>query len=149
MTGIRDRLPTVARILLGLVFFVFGLNGFFNFLPNDGLPDGAAGAFIGALAATGYMFPLIKGTELVASVLLLANKSVPLALVLLAPVVVNIAAFHAFLAPAGSAMVAVIALLGGYLAWVHRAAYAPLFQSGPARLEPVAPSGITAAPSET
>jgi hypothetical protein len=56
-------LPLVARVLLGLVFFVFGLNGFFHFLPMSRRMEGARPTFMGALAATGYMFPLIKGIE--------------------------------------------------------------------------------------
>ena len=90
--------PTAARIFLGLIFFVFGLNGFLQFMPQPPQPE-AAGAFIGALAATGYMFPLIKGTEVVAGLLLLSGRFVPLALTLLAPIIVNIALFHTVLAP--------------------------------------------------
>jgi uncharacterized membrane protein YphA (DoxX/SURF4 family) len=94
--------PTVARILLGLVFLVFGLNYFVPFLPTPPM-EGPAAAFAGALFATGYMFPLIKGIEVLAGALLLAGRFVPLALLLLAPIVVNIAAFHVFLTPARSA----------------------------------------------
>src|SRR5258706_814056 len=92
--------PTAVRILLGLVFFVFGLNAFLGFIPQPPMPD-KAGAFMGALAATGYMFPLIKGVEVIGGAMLLSNRFVPLALVLLAPNVVNIVLFHAVLAPGG------------------------------------------------
>lgn len=122
------KLPTVARILFGLVFFVFGLNGFLNFIPH-GETTPAAGAFAGALAATGYMFPLLKGTEVIAGALLLSGRFVPFALTLLAPIVVNIAAFHFVLDPKGAGMGVVLIALEAYLAWVHRAAYAPLFQT--------------------
>ena len=115
----KRHIPTVARILLGLVFFVFGLNGFLNFLPAPPL-EGPAGAFMGALAATGYMFPLIKGTEVVAGAMLLAGRFVPLALTLLAPILVNIVAFHAVLAPSGMGMQVVIVALELYLAWAYR-----------------------------
>ena len=114
--------PAAARVLLGLVFFVFGLNGFFGFLPQPELPE-AGGAFMGALAATGYMFPLIKGTEVLAGALLLGNRFVPLALTLLAPVVVNIVAFHGFLDPAGIGVGLVVLALTLYLAWSYRGAY--------------------------
>jgi uncharacterized membrane protein YphA (DoxX/SURF4 family) len=116
--------PTVARVLLGLMFAVFGLNGFLNFIPTPATPppEGAM-AFAIALMKTGYMMPLIKGTELLAGVLLLLNRFVPLALVLLAPVVVNIVAFHAFLAPTGLGMTVVIVGLQLYLAWSYRSAY--------------------------
>jgi len=75
------RARTTGRVLLGLVFLVCGLNGFLNFLPQPTgpIPEGAL-ALGGALMKAGYMFPLIKGTEVLAGVLLLANVFVPLAL---------------------------------------------------------------------
>ncbi|MFW5926329.1 MAG: DoxX family protein [Myxococcota bacterium] len=125
MQTLVSYVPTAARVLLGLVFTVFGLNGFFNFLPQPPMPE-AAGAFLGALAATGYMFPLIKGTELVAGLMLLGNRFVPLALVLLAPVIVNIVAFHAVLAPGGMALPLLVLALELTLAWSYRDAFRSL-----------------------
>ena len=121
-----SKLPMIARILLGLIFFVFGLNGFLNFLPQPPMPE-AAGAFAGALAATGYMFPLIKGIEVLVGLMLLTNKFAPLALIILAPITVNIVLFHAVLAPAGLALPVIILLLHVYLASTYKAAYKPLF----------------------
>jgi uncharacterized membrane protein YphA (DoxX/SURF4 family) len=116
-----------ARVVLGLVFFVFGLNGFFNFIPPppDGIPAGAA-ALAGAMMKSGYMFPLVKGTEVIVGALLLSNRFVPLALVIIAPVIVNILAFHAFLAPSGLAVPIVILALELTLAWSHRKVYLPM-----------------------
>src|SRR5688572_27791919 len=94
---IKKKLPTVARIILGLIFFVFGLNGFLHFAPLPPMPEKAT-LFLGALGASGYMFTLIKATEILVGAALLANRFVPLALVVLAPVVLNIALFHVFLA---------------------------------------------------
>jgi hypothetical protein len=111
-----------ARILLGIVFVVFGLNGFLHFLPQPPMA-GPPAAFAGALAATGYMFPLIKGTEVVMGALLLSNRFVPLALTILAPVVVNIVAFHLFLAPSGLALPALVVALEVFLAWSYRDAF--------------------------
>jgi hypothetical protein len=128
MQNLRSYIPHAARVLVGLVFTVFGLNGFFGFLPNPPLPD-AAGAFLGALAATSYMFPLIKGTEVAAGLLLLGNRYVPLALALLAPVVVNIVAFHAVLDPAGLAMPLLVLGLVLVLAWSHRDAFLPMLRA--------------------
>ena len=137
MKNLSAHSRTGARILLGLIFAVFGLNGFLNFLPQPEL-NPAAGAFMGALAGAGYMFPLIKGTEVVAGVLLLANRAVPLALVLLAPIIVNIAAFHLVLQP-GLGMVVLLVGLEAGLGYAHRAAFAPLFRGG--RSAPAATTG--------
>ena len=95
-------LPAVARVLMGLSFLVFGLNGFLHFIPQpkQPMPEGAM-AFGGALMNSGYMFPMVTGTQLLVGVLLLLNRFVPLALALMAPVVVNIVAFHIFLEPSG------------------------------------------------
>jgi uncharacterized membrane protein YphA (DoxX/SURF4 family) len=119
--------PTVARVLLGLTFLVFGLNGFFQFLPQPSTPppEGAM-AFFGALVKTGYMLPLIKGTEVLAGALLLSNRFATLALALLAPIIVNIVAFHAFLAPSGAGPAVVVLVLELYLAWSYRDAYRPM-----------------------
>jgi putative oxidoreductase len=122
----KNKVQLGARITLGLIFSVFGLNGFLNFLPQPAHP-GPAGAFLGALAMTGYMFPLIKATELVAGLLLLAGRAVPFALTLLAPVVVNIVAFHLFFEPATLALPLFTLAAGLYLAWTERAVFAPLF----------------------
>ncbi len=105
-----------ARVGMGFIFIVFGLNGFLGFLPMPPLPD-EAGAFMGALAKTGYMFPLIKGTEVIAGLMLVANFATPFALLLLAPIVVNIVLFHAMLAPAGLLLPILLLVLGLYLAW--------------------------------
>jgi uncharacterized membrane protein YphA (DoxX/SURF4 family) len=121
-------LPTVARILLGLIFFVFGLNGFFHFIPQPPPPP-AAGAFAGALFATGYFFPLLKTVETLSGLALLAGRFVPLALTLLAPIVVNIFFFHAFLHPGGIALALVVLVLEIFLAWSYRSAFAPLLNA--------------------
>lgn len=121
---------TVVRILLGLVFFVFGLNGFLHFMPNPP-PLPAAGDFFGALIKTGYMLSLIFATQVVGGALLLVGVAVPFALVILAPVIVNILAFHYFLSPVPGqiVMAVVVTLLELILAWHHRAAFVPLFRS--------------------
>ncbi len=120
-------LPAVARVLMGLVFLVFGLNGFLNFIPQPSTPmPEKSVAFIGALMKTGYMIPLISGTQLIVGVLLLLNRFVPLALALIAPVIVNIIAFHMFLAPSGAVLAVVVLVLEIYLAWVYRNAYRPM-----------------------
>ena len=128
MNTLRTHLPTAARLLLGLVFTVFGLNGFLHFLPAPPAPPPAM-AFGGALLASGYLFPLLKGTEVVAGLLLLGGRFVPLGLTLLAPIVVNIVGFHLFLAPAGLPLPIVVLALELYLAWSYRTSFAPMLQA--------------------
>src|SRR6478735_1746529 len=128
MSNISSKLPTVARLALGLSFFVFGLNGFLHFLPQPPM-SGPPADFAGALFATGYMFPLIKGTEVAASLLLLSNRFVPLALTLLAPISINILLFHAFLAPAGLVLPIVLLGLELYLARSYKDAFAPMLHA--------------------
>jgi uncharacterized membrane protein YphA (DoxX/SURF4 family) len=126
--SIARHLPTVGRVLMGLIFFVFGLNGFLNFIPPppaDAMPEGAV-ALGGALMKSGYLFQLVKGTEVIVGALLLSNRFVPLSLALIAPVVVNIVAFHAFLAPSGLAVPIVVLSLEIYLGWSYRSVYRPM-----------------------
>ena len=128
--------PPVARWLLGLPMIIFGLNGFLNFIPQPEtpLPEKAV-AFATALMESGYMMPLIGLTQLVAGVLLVTNRFVPLALVLLAPFFVNSVAFHIFLEPSGLVPALVFTVLELYLAWQYRAAFAPMLA---ARVKPAA-----------
>ena len=117
----------VARIVFGLGFLVFGLNGFLDFIPPPAQPlPGPVVQFAAALMNSGYLFQLIKGTEVVVGLLLLANRFVPLALVLIAPVVVNIVAVHLFLDRSGLAVALVVLALELHLAWAHRKAYRPM-----------------------
>ena len=99
----------IARILLGLIFLVFGLNGFFNFIPMP-MPTGTAGQFLGAIFISRF-FIVLYLLQVVPSVLLLIGRYVPLALVLLAPVIVNIVCFHAFMAPSGLPLAVVVVAL--------------------------------------
>lgn len=94
----NNKITLVTRTLLGLIFFVFGLNGFLNFIPMPPHPE-AANNFLGALAASGYFFPVLKGTEVITGALLLTGFFAPLALVILAPIVLQIFLFHFFLTP--------------------------------------------------
>jgi uncharacterized membrane protein YphA (DoxX/SURF4 family) len=119
-----SKLTLIARLLLGLVFFAFGLNGFFHFIPNQPMPE-AAGAFAGALMNSGYFFPFLKSLEVACGLLLLIGAFVPLALVVLAPIIANIFMFHAFLAPSGLPVALVIGALEIYLSFFAKP-YAPI-----------------------
>ena len=108
--------PFLARILLGAIFLTTGLNGFFNFLPMPPMPERAA-AFMGALGATGYFFPFLKSLETLCGLFLITGTFVPLALIVLAPIVSNILMFHFFLAPKGLALPLIIGALLFYLSF--------------------------------
>jgi putative oxidoreductase len=117
-----------ARTLLGLIFTVFGLNGFLGFIPMPPM-EGAGGAFMGALAATGYMFPFIKGTEVITGLMLLFGFQAPLALILLAPVAIHIFLFHLILVgPTTIGMAVVILASMAFLAWNLREHYRGIFK---------------------
>lgn len=124
-----DKLPLIARILLGLMFFVFGLNGFLNFMPMPDLPE-AAGNFMGCLVATGYFLVVLKVVETLCGLLLLIGRFVPLALTVLAPVVLNIVLFHLFLAPGGILFGLIALILGLYLAWAYRSSFSGVLAAG-------------------
>src|SRR4051812_38093573 len=128
MNAIAQKMPTVARLVLGLVFTVFGLNKLLQFLPQPPM-SGPPAAFFMALMATGYMLPLVATTEIVAGVLLLGGRFAPLALTLLAPVIVNIVLFHALLAPGGLGVPLFVPAAEIYLAWVYRDAFAPMLRA--------------------
>ncbi len=117
----------VARYLMGFLFVVFGLNGFLHFIPMPP-PTGTAGQFLGALASSPYM-TVVFVIQLVAGVLLLTNKFVPLALVLLAPVIVNIVLFHAFMAPQGIGLALLVLVLWLVAATRVRSAFSGLLQA--------------------
>jgi uncharacterized membrane protein YphA (DoxX/SURF4 family) len=125
-------LPHIARVLMGLMFLVFGLNGFLNFIPPPKTPmPEAAVAFAGALVKTGYMMRLLMGTQLLVGALLLLNRFVPLALALIAPIIVGIITFHVFLAPASIGPGIAVLVLELYLAWAYRNAFRPMLAAKP------------------
>ncbi|QDU65033.1 DoxX family membrane protein [Engelhardtia mirabilis] len=123
------KLALIARVLVGLVFVVFGANYFLGFLP---LPEGteASRAFGAALARTDYMWPLIKVTEIAAGLMVLTGIWVPLGLVLLAPIVVNIAFYNVLLDPAGMPMGIALVVLMLLLAMAYRESFRGLFRIG-------------------
>jgi len=118
----------IVRILLGLVFTVFGLNGFLHFLPNPPMPAPAT-QFFGALFATGYMIPLLFATQLIGGILLLTGIFVPFALAILAPIIVNIFFFHLMLAPGGLPLAVVVVAIELFLVWRNSSAFESLFGS--------------------
>lgn len=111
------------RILLGLIFTIFGLNGFFMFLPMPA-PSPEAGAFFGALVATKYFFPVLKTIEICCGLLLLSGYFVPLAITILAPITIHIFLFHLFLDQSGLVLGIAVVVLDAYLAYTYRDSFA-------------------------
>ncbi|HZX73702.1 MAG TPA: hypothetical protein VFE57_04725 [Cyclobacteriaceae bacterium] len=128
-TKIKSLSVVIARTLLGLIYFVIGLNYFIPFLPAQPAPTGVVAAFSGGLFQAGYFFPFLKGIEVILGAFLLAGVYVPLALVALLPITVNVLLFHVFLAPEGAAIGIVLVILEVYLAWAYREYFKPLFES--------------------
>ena len=118
---------SIARYLAGVIFLVMGLNGFLNFIPLPP-PGGMAGQFMGALYVSHYLW-VIFAFQVIAGVLLLVNRYVPLAVAILAPVLVNILTFHMLMAPSGLPMALVVAVLWVLIFIEVRPAFSGLFQS--------------------
>jgi putative oxidoreductase len=116
----------IARLLLGLIFLVFGLNGFLHFIPATP-PSGTAGQFVGALFVSHYLVPIFL-LQIISAVLLLANRYVPLALTLLATIIVNILLFHALMLPSGLGLAIVVTVLWIVVFLSVRSAFAGLLQ---------------------
>jgi putative oxidoreductase len=117
----------VARYLEGVIFLVMGLNGFLHFIPFPP-PPGIAGQFMGALYVSHYLW-VIFAFQVIAGVLLLANRYVALAVAVLAPVIVNILTFHATMAPSGLPLALFVAVLWALIFVDVRPAFSGLFQS--------------------
>lgn len=118
----------IVRVLLGLMFLVFGLNGFLNFMPvPKDLPPDVITVSTGLMKG-GYM-AVVSATEIVVALLLLTNRFVPLALALLAPIVVGIITFHLAIAPATIVPGIVVLIMESYLAWAYRGAFRPMLRA--------------------
>src|SRR5579862_8895461 len=117
----------VAQYLAGVIFLVFGLNGFLNFIPLPP-PGGIVGQFMGVLYVSHYLW-VIFAFQVIAGVLLLVNRYVSLAVAILAPVLVNILTFHALMAPSGLPLALFVAVLWGLIFVDVRPAFTGLFQS--------------------
>ncbi len=123
----------IARVLLGLMFLVFGLNFFIPFIPMGDQPpmSDAATAFNTGLFKSGYFFPMVKGLEVICGLFILINRFTAFFLLVLLPITVNIVLFHAILAPSGVAMGAGILVLHLFLGFAYRKYYASLFTVAP------------------
>lgn len=122
-------LTIAVRVLFGALFAFSGFAKLFGLGPKsmDGMSPEAV-AFATALGESGFIMPITAVVELVAGIALLANRFAPLALALLAPLVVGIFGFHVLLAPDGAIMAVLIALAEVYLAWAYRDAFKPMLR---------------------
>jgi putative oxidoreductase len=117
----------IARILLGLIFVVFGSNAFLHFLPMPPLPQNLAGEYLHAFLASGYVYA-IGGLQVIGGLLLLIGRFVPLGLTILGAIIVNIWLFHLLMAPEGLPPAIFVTVLEIFLVWRHRDAFAGLLQ---------------------
>ena len=128
-TRLKGRIAVVVvRVLLGLMFLVFGLNGFLNFMPQPKDLPAEIVSVMGALMNAGYL-AVVSGAEVIIAVLLLTNRFVPLALAMLAPIVVGIITFHIAMAPQTIVPGIVVLLMELYLAWAYRGAFRPMLRA--------------------
>jgi putative oxidoreductase len=113
----------IARVLLGLIFVVFGSNAFLHFLPMPPLPQGVTGEYLHAFFASGYVY-VIGGFQVIAGLLLLIGRFVPLGLTILGAIIVNIWCFHLLMAPEGLPPAIFVTILELFLVWRYRNAFA-------------------------
>ncbi|MBO9666807.1 MAG: acyltransferase [Bdellovibrio sp.] len=126
-----NKLKTPARLIYGLLWVIFGLNFFFHFLPMPQQQmSEAAGTYMTGLAAASYFFPLLKVTEVVVGLLLLANIAVPLALVVISPIVLQILLYHTILVPDGAPIAIAMTVLNLFLGIAYWNNFKPLFKKG-------------------
>ena len=124
----------IVRTLFGALFLFTGLSYFFNLMEMPPPEDATAQQFMSALVASGYMMPAIKLVEVTAGAMLLTGLFAALGLVLIAPVVVNITLYHAFLAhdkPTEIGFLIVLPVVWLFLAFGYRYYYATLFHPWP------------------
>ncbi len=120
-------LTIVLRLLLGLMFVVFGSNAFLNFMPMPPLPDTPAGHFISAMVASHYIYGVAL-FEIVGGLLLVIGRCVPLGLAFLGPIIVNIDLYHIFMDRSGLAIAGVVSCIALFLLWRYREAFAGLLR---------------------
>jgi len=117
----------IARVLLGLIFVVFGSNAFLNFIPMKEMPQGLAGDYVKVFATSGYI-NVIGAMQLLSGLLLLIGRFVPLALTILAAMIFNILTFHLLMAPKDIGPGVIVTIAELFLVWRYRSAFAGLLQ---------------------
>jgi len=120
-------LTNISRFLLGLIFLVFGLNGFLHFIPMPP-PSGVAGQFLGAMFVSKYLL-VVSGLQVISGSLLLINRYVPLALTIAGPIIVNVLLFHALMSPAGIGLAVFVTIFWGVVFVSVRSVFTGVFQA--------------------
>jgi putative oxidoreductase len=118
----------IVRVLLGLMFAVFGSNAFLHFMGPMPQLQGDAGAFMGALIHSGYIYPIAVLQIAGGLCLLIGSRFTAPGLLLLGPVIVNILLYHIFLDHSGLPMAIVVSILAFFLLWVYRYKFPAIFQ---------------------
>lgn len=120
----------IARVLLGLIFVVFGSNAFLHFLPMPPLPKGITGEYLHAFFESGYVYA-VGGLQVIGGLLLLIGRFVPLGLTILGTIIVNIWLFHILMAPDPGGMVpaVLVTVLELFLVWQYRDAFKGIFSA--------------------
>ncbi len=126
-----NRLVVAARIVLALPLLIFGLDGLLGFLPADVYPEHGSQAteFLEAIMGSGYLWQVLKIVEVAVAISLISGRFVPLAILMLSPVVVNIVGFHLTMEPEGTGLALLLVVLLAFLAWAYRASFRLLFVS--------------------
>jgi len=120
-------LTNISRFLLGLIFLVFGLNGFLHFIPMPPA-SGVAGQFLGAMFVSKYLL-VVSGLQVISGALLLINRYMPIALTILGPIIVNILLFHGLMNPAGIGLAIFVTIFWGVVFVGVRSAFAGIFEA--------------------
>jgi putative oxidoreductase len=116
----------ISRILLGLIFLTFGLIGLLSLVPKQPMPDGLMKQYVDVLSASHYT-QIVSAIEVASALLFLINRFVPLALVLIGPVIVNILLFHILMAPSTILPGLVVTILWFIVFYAHRSAFSGIF----------------------
>lgn len=117
----------ILRVLLGLIYLIFGLDYFLHFIPYQPTHTGAAAALKNGLMATGYIYPLMKWIQIVGGISLIINRYAPFAAVVLFPISLNVFLFHTVLAPSGWLMGVLLLFPNLFLGYAYRKYYSGMF----------------------
>lgn len=117
----------VSRVLLGVLYLIFGLDYFLHFIPYQPLHTGAPGALVAGLKGTGYIYPMMKTIQIAGGLSLIFNRYAPFAAVVLFPTSLNVFLFHTILVPSGWYMGTLLLVPNLFLGWGYRKYYAGMF----------------------